>query len=62
MKKSTAHRKNMSGDSQVNEVRSLAFKLIANTAFLEPEDIKVLEFLSTKGSYNNKRVVLIPKI
>lgn len=56
---SSTHRKSMRGISQEEEVRSLAFRLMSNAAFLSKEDLKVLQFLTTKGDYEDRQVKII---
>ena len=45
------------GDFHQKEVARLARRVIYNAGFLTPDDLKVLEYLSNKGTYPNKKLI-----
>ena len=51
-------RESMRGVSQEKEVYALTRKIASNVAFMTKEDIKVLEYLATKGDYPDKVINL----
>ena len=55
-------KESMRGYSQEKRVYSLTHKIASNVAFMTPEDIKILEYLSTKGDFPDKEIKLIPKV
>jgi hypothetical protein len=54
-------RESMRGISQEKEVYALTRKIASNVAFMTKEDIKVLEYLATKGDYSDKVIKLVDK-
>ena len=54
-------RESMRGESQEKEVYALTRKIASNVAFMTKEDIKVLEYLATKGDYSDKVIKLVDK-
>lgn len=54
-------RQSMRGESQEKEVYALTRKIVSNVAFMTKEDIKVLEYLATKGDYPDKVIKLVDK-
>jgi predicted HAD superfamily Cof-like phosphohydrolase len=51
----------MRGESQEKEIFSLAKRIMGNASFINKEDIKVLEYLATKGDYPDKVVRIVSK-
>lgn len=49
----------MTGPSQSSEIHRLLNRVRQNMAFLNKDDIKILEHLATKGDFPNKKVVLV---
>lgn len=49
------------GNYQKEQVIKLCNKIMTNRSFINQDDIKVLEFLSTKGDYENQKIKLVPK-
>jgi hypothetical protein len=54
-------KESMMGAFHQKEIKRLCFKIMSNSPFLDQNDIKVLEFLSTKGDFENKTVILQEK-
>ena len=54
-------RSSMRGESQEKEIFSLAKRIMGNASFINKEDIKVLEYLATKGDYPDKVVRIVSK-
>jgi len=49
----------MRGESQEKIIYKLTRDIVKNMAFLDAEDIKVLEFLSKKGDFNAYKAKLV---
>ena len=49
----------MRGESQDTIIYKLTRDIVKNMAFLDAEDIKVLEFLSKKGDFNAYKAKLV---
>lgn len=49
----------MTGPYDQEEIQSLCYGIIRNRAFITKEEIKVLEFLSRKGSFEKTKVILV---
>jgi len=54
-------KESMMGINHQSQVRRLCLKIMSNSPFLDQNDIKVLEFLSTKGDFENKTAILQEK-
>ena len=52
-------RESMRGESQEKIIYKLTRDIVKNMAFLDAEDIKVLEFLSKKGDFNAYKAKLV---
>lgn len=54
--------KSMRGESQEKIVSAVLGRVKQNIAFLTQEDIKVLEYMATKGDFPDKKAILAKRV
>ena len=54
-------RESMRGYSQEKIIYKLTRDIVKNMAYLDSGDIEVLEFLSQKGDFENKKAIVVEK-
>lgn len=51
----------MIGESLEAQIYKLSRQIIKNRPFLTFDDVKVLEFLATKGDFETKKAIIVEK-
>ena len=55
-------RNSMRGESQEKLVSAVLGRVERNIAFLTQEDIKILEHMSIKGDFDDKKAILVDRV